>query len=188
MLIFTHRPWHQVKHFSLCLSHCLEQFLWSKKKVVPKRINWQRKITLLDQCNSIIDCPVNSTKLQQDPPWGLGLTGLPVCRKFYFKFADSWSLVQPREKPNNDSFNKCEEKWRIGKKKASPSPTGSSKLVKILSDTTQQNAVESRFLEPSVSRTSGYLDPNLVSLGFTSLDLYNFTPDFSNPLFSRNSR
>ena len=43
--------------------------------------------------------------------------------------------------------------------------------------------VESRFLEPSVSRTSRYLEPNLVSLGFTSLELYNFTPDFSNPRF-----
>ena len=45
------------------------------------------------------------------------------------------------------------------------------------------NTVESRFLEPSVSRTSRYLEPNLVSLGFTSLKLYNFTPDFSNPRF-----
>ena len=45
------------------------------------------------------------------------------------------------------------------------------------------NTVESRFLEPSVSRTSRYLEPNLVSLGFTSLGLYNFTPDFSNPRF-----
>ena len=43
--------------------------------------------------------------------------------------------------------------------------------------------VESRFLEPSVSRTSRYLEPNLVSLGFASLELYNFTPDFSNPRF-----
>ena len=43
--------------------------------------------------------------------------------------------------------------------------------------------VESRFLEPSVSRTSRYLEPNLVSLGFTSLKLCNFTPDFSNPRF-----
>ena len=39
--------------------------------------------------------------------------------------------------------------------------------------------MESRFLEPSVSRTSRYLEPNLVSLGFASLKLYNFTPDFS---------
>ena len=46
-----------------------------------------------------------------------------------------------------------------------------------------ENTVESRFLEPSVSRTSRYLEPNLVSLGFTSLELYNFTPDFSNPRF-----
>ena len=42
--------------------------------------------------------------------------------------------------------------------------------------------VESRFLEPSVSRTSRYLEPNLVSLGFAS-KLYNFIPDFSNPRF-----
>ena len=40
--------------------------------------------------------------------------------------------------------------------------------------------MESRFLEPSVSRTSRYLEPNL---GFASLKLYNFTPDFSNPRF-----
>ena len=39
------------------------------------------------------------------------------------------------------------------------------------------NTVESWFLEPSVSRTSRYLEPNLVSLGFASLKLYNFTPD-----------
>ena len=45
------------------------------------------------------------------------------------------------------------------------------------------NTVESRFLKPSVSRTSRYLEPNLVSLGFASLKLYNFTPDFSNPRF-----
>ena len=43
--------------------------------------------------------------------------------------------------------------------------------------------MESRFLEPSVSRTSRYLEPNLVSLGFASLKLYNFSPDFSNPRF-----
>ena len=43
--------------------------------------------------------------------------------------------------------------------------------------------MESRFLEPSVSRTSRYLEPNLVSLGFASLKLYNFTPDLSNPRF-----
>ena len=43
--------------------------------------------------------------------------------------------------------------------------------------------MESRFLEPSVSRTSRYLEPNLVSLGFASLKLYNSTPDFSNPRF-----
>jgi len=41
------------------------------------------------------------------------------------------------------------------------------------------NTVESRFLEPSVCRTSRYLEPNLVPLGFSSLKLYNFTPDFS---------
>ena len=44
-------------------------------------------------------------------------------------------------------------------------------------------AVESRFLEPSVSRTFRYLEPNLVSPGFASLKLYNFIPDFSNPRF-----
>ena len=43
--------------------------------------------------------------------------------------------------------------------------------------------MESRFLEPSVSRTSRYFEPNLVSLGFASLRLYNFTHDFSNPRF-----
>ena len=43
--------------------------------------------------------------------------------------------------------------------------------------------VESLFLEPLVSRTSRYLEPNLVSLGFASLKLYNFTPDFSNLRF-----
>ena len=42
---------------------------------------------------------------------------------------------------------------------------------------------ESWFLKPSVSRTSRYLQPNLVSLGFASIKLYNFTPDFSNPRF-----
>ena len=42
---------------------------------------------------------------------------------------------------------------------------------------------KSRFLEPSVSRTSRYFEPNPVSLGFASLKLYNFTPDFSNPRF-----
>ena len=36
--------------------------------------------------------------------------------------------------------------------------------------------MESRFLEPSVSQTFRYLEPNLVSLGFTSLKLYDFTP------------
>ena len=41
--------------------------------------------------------------------------------------------------------------------------------------------MESRFLEPSVSRTSRYFEPILVSLGFASLKLYNFTPGFSNP-------
>ena len=43
--------------------------------------------------------------------------------------------------------------------------------------------MESRFLEPSVSRTCRYLEPNLISLGFASLKLYNFTSDFSNPRF-----
>ena len=43
--------------------------------------------------------------------------------------------------------------------------------------------MESRFLEPSDSRTSRYLEPNLVSLGFASLKIYNFTTDFSNPRF-----
>ena len=43
--------------------------------------------------------------------------------------------------------------------------------------------MESRFLGPSVSRTSRYFEPNLVSLGFASLELYNFTPVFSNPRF-----
>ena len=46
-----------------------------------------------------------------------------------------------------------------------------------------QFTVESRFPEPSVSRTSWYLEPNFVSLGFTSPELYNFSPDFSNPQF-----
>ena len=45
------------------------------------------------------------------------------------------------------------------------------------------STAEVRFLEPSVSRTSRYLEPNLDSLGFASLKLYNFTPDFSNPRF-----
>ena len=39
------------------------------------------------------------------------------------------------------------------------------------------------FKEPVVSRTSRYFEPNLVSVGFASLKLYNFTPDFSNPRF-----
>lgn len=43
--------------------------------------------------------------------------------------------------------------------------------------------MESLFLEPSVSQTSRFLEPNLVSPGFASLKLYNFTPDFSNPRF-----
>ena len=39
-----------------------------------------------------------------------------------------------------------------------------------------------------ISRTLGFPNlpifrPNLVSLGFASLKLYNFTPDFSNPRF-----
>ena len=46
-----------------------------------------------------------------------------------------------------------------------------------------KSTVESRFLEPSVSRTSRYVEPNLVSLGFASLKLSNFTPNFSNPRF-----
>ena len=37
--------------------------------------------------------------------------------------------------------------------------------------------------EPSVSRTSRYLEPNLVSLEFSSLKLYNLTPDISNLRF-----
>ena len=45
------------------------------------------------------------------------------------------------------------------------------------------NTVESRFLEPSVSQSSRNLEPNLVSIEFASLKLYNFTPDFSNPRF-----
>ena len=45
------------------------------------------------------------------------------------------------------------------------------------------NTEESRFLEPSVSRTSRYLEPNLVSIEFAALMLYNFIPDFSNPRF-----
>ena len=53
-------------------------------------------------------------------------------------------------------------------------------LVNKLSD---MNTMESRFLEPSVSWTSWYLEPNLVSIEFASLKLYNFTPDFSNPRF-----
>ena len=40
--------------------------------------------------------------------------------------------------------------------------------------------VESRFLEPSVSRTFRYLEPNFVFLGFASLKLYNFTPKLPN--------
>ena len=43
--------------------------------------------------------------------------------------------------------------------------------------------MESQFLEPSVSWTSRYLEPNVVSLGFASLKLYNITPDFSSPWF-----
>ena len=43
--------------------------------------------------------------------------------------------------------------------------------------------MESRFLEPSVCRTSRYFGPNLISLGFASLKLYNFTLNFSNPRF-----
>ena len=45
----------------------------------------------------------------------------------------------------------------------------------------QLSTVESRFLEPSVSRTSRYFEPILVSLGFASLKFNNFTPDFSKP-------
>ena len=54
--------------------------------------------------------------------------------------------------------------------------------IKFISSVTE-DTVESRFLEPSVSRTSRYFEPILVSLGFASLKLYNFTPDFSNPRF-----
>lgn len=45
------------------------------------------------------------------------------------------------------------------------------------------NTVESRSLKPSVSRTSQYLQPNLVYLGFASLVILpsiSRTPDFSN--------
>ena len=56
-------------------------------------------------------------------------------------------------------------------------------LTPVRISTEKLCTVESRFLEPSVSRTSRYLEPNLVSLGFASLKLYNFTPDFSNPRF-----
>ena len=52
---------------------------------------------------------------------------------------------------------------------------------------TESHTVESRFLEPSVSRTSRYPEPNLVSLGFASLKLYNFTPDLSNLRFLETS-
>ena len=45
----------------------------------------------------------------------------------------------------------------------------------------QLSTVESRFLEPSVYRTSRYFEPILVSLGFASLKFNNFTPDFSKP-------
>ena len=45
--------------------------------------------------------------------------------------------------------------------------------------------MESRFLEPSVSRTSRYLEPNLVSLGFASLKLYNLSPISRTPDFSK---
>ena len=45
------------------------------------------------------------------------------------------------------------------------------------------NTVKSRFLQPSVSRTSRYLEPNLVSTDFAALMLYNFIPDFSNSRF-----
>ena len=43
--------------------------------------------------------------------------------------------------------------------------------------------VGSRLLELSVSRASRYFEPKLVSLGFASLNLYNLTPEFSNPRF-----
>ena len=43
--------------------------------------------------------------------------------------------------------------------------------------------VESLFLEPLVSQTSQYSEPNLVCLGFASLKIYNLTPDFWNPHF-----
>ena len=45
------------------------------------------------------------------------------------------------------------------------------------------NTVESRFLEPPVSQTSRYLEPNLVPIELVSLKLYNFTPNFSKPRF-----
>ena len=62
---------------------------------------------------------------------------------------------------------------RVCKRSRKTKPGNLSKII----------TVESRFLEPSVFRTSRYLEPNLVSLGFASLKLYNFTPDFSNPRF-----
>ena len=39
----------------------------------------------------------------------------------------------------------------------------------------------------SVSPTSRYLEPNIVSIEFTSLKLYDFTPDFPNPRFLETS-
>ena len=45
----------------------------------------------------------------------------------------------------------------------------------------QLSIVESRFLESSVSRTSRYFEPIFFSLGFASLKLNNFIPDFSKP-------
>ena len=34
---------------------------------------------------------------------------------------------------------------------------------------------------PAITVESRYLEPNLVSLRFASLELYNLNPDFSNP-------
>ena len=51
----------------------------------------------------------------------------------------------------------------------------------FLSESTYSGIPISRTL--GQARTSRYLEPNLVSLGFASLNLYNFTPDFSNPRF-----
>ena len=51
--------------------------------------------------------------------------------------------------------------------------------VESLNKLSHMNTVKSRFLEPSVSRTSRYLEPNLVCIEFASPKLLNFTSDFS---------